>query len=74
MVTRVLLKYRPDEHELVELIQRQAQVFGEEGRHEPDLCKKGRCTPSDSAPAYAATAAVLEQGRRLLSGNTRWAR
>ena len=71
MVTRVLLKYQPDEHELVELIQRQAQVFGEEGRHEPDLCKKGRWPPSYSASTYAARAALLEQGRRLLSGNAR---
>jgi hypothetical protein len=37
MVTRVLLKYQPDEQEAVEPIQRQAQVFAEEGLREPDL-------------------------------------
>lgn len=42
MVTRVLLKYQPDEQEAVELIQRQAQVFGEEGLSEPDLTCAGR--------------------------------
>lgn len=42
MVTRVLPKYQPDEHEPVELIQRQAQVFGEEGLREPDLTCAGR--------------------------------
>lgn len=49
MVTRVLLKYQPDEQEAVELIQQQAQVFGEEGLHDrPDMCRKGRrCAPSD---------------------------
>lgn len=42
MVTRVLLKYQPDEHEPVELIQRQTQVFGEEELREPDLTCAGR--------------------------------
>ncbi|MDR6154169.1 glycine/D-amino acid oxidase-like deaminating enzyme [Acidovorax delafieldii] len=51
-----------------------ATVFGEEGRHEPDLCKKGRWPPSYSASTYAARAALLEQGRRLLSGNAKCAR